>query len=468
MLRILFTNVRGLTEYKRRAGFYDWIGKMGVQVVCVAEIKHPLQTTKGWHCVCHPQVKNGGVAVLVKKAPSISIESQGAAKNAAFVDIVHNNRFTRVISVYCPCRTEGPITELRDMVQAIPDTVVVGDWNACKHDTCSIKRMVLGFGYEHLPNKVSATFVSPTSRRPSELDQALVRDKSWTVLDNPRWPLSDHFGILLACGGKEPRPVFRANMSLLKDKGCLAYIEDLASDMAHAVHAAHSQEERCARWDQFKEDVKEFLLHTGARKARELREKDAELLHQIRELEKGRGACPETRALWDEVGRKYQERLKEKLVTRKRGWERTMLEGGHNLFTLEAEEKSKGFALEGKTEDEMLAEAVPFYKDLFSKHVTTPSALSKIGSFIKHDEGPFSALAKPFDEEECLENSQEMHVGKSPGPDGPPNRVLKQGLLASGECVRADLQRGTFVHATVMEARTSAAHPQEGQAVNHW
>ena len=63
-----------------------------------------------------------------------------------------------------------------------------------------------------------------------------------------------------------------------------------------------------------------------------------------------------------------------------------MLEGGHDLFTLEAEEKSKGFALEGKTEDEMLAEAVPFYKDLFSKHVTTTSALSKIGSFIKHDE----------------------------------------------------------------------------------
>ena len=127
-------------------------------------------------------------------------------------------------------------------------------------------------------------------------------------------------------------------------------------------------------------------MHTGARKARELREKDAELLHQICKLEKGRGACPETRALWDEVGRKYQERLKEKLVTRKRGWERTMLEGGHELFSLEAEEKSKGFALEGKTEDEMLAEAVPFYKDLFSKHVTTPSALSKIGSIIKYDE----------------------------------------------------------------------------------
>ena len=67
------------------------------------------------------------------------------------------------------------------------------------------------------------------------------------------------------------------------------------------------------------------------------------------------------------------------------------------------EEKSKGFALEGKTEDEMLAEAVPFYKDLFSKRVTTPSVLSKIGSFIKHDVEPFSALVKPFDKEEYLE-----------------------------------------------------------------
>ena len=96
----------------------------------------------------------------------------------------------------------------------------------------------------------------------------------------------------------------------------------------------------------------------------------------------------------------------EKMTTRKRGWERTMLEGGHKLFSLEAEEKSKGFALEGKTEDEMLAEAVPFYQNLFSKRDTSPSALSKIGSFIKHDEKPFSALAKPFDEEECLKKLQ--------------------------------------------------------------
>ena len=129
-------------------------------------------------------------------------------------------------------------------------------------------------------------------------------------------------------------------------------------------------------------------------------------------------------------------------------------------------ENSKGFALEGKTEDEMLAEAVPFYKDLFSKHMTTPSALSKIGSFIKHDEEPFSALAKPFDEEECLENSQAMHVGKSPGPDGLPiefwNKVWSR--VASAFM----LQRGTLVHATVVEARTSASHPQEGQAANHW
>ena len=126
------------------------------------------------------------------------------------------------------------------------------------------------------------------------------------------------------------------------------------------------------------------------------------------------------------------------------------------------------FAHEGKTEDEMFAEAVPFYKDLFSKHVTTLSALSKIGSFIKHDEGPFSTLAKLFDEEECLENSQAMHVGKSPGPDGPPNRVLEQGLVTSGKHIHTDMQQGTFVHATVVEARTSASHPQEGQAANHW
>ena len=110
------------------------------------------------------------------------------------------------------------------------------------------------------------------------------------------------------------------------------------------------------------------------------------------------------------------------------------LEWEERKCTMLVAENSKGFALEGKTEDEMLAEAVPFYKDLFSKRVTTTSALSKIGSFIKHDEEPFSALTKPFDEEECLENSQAMHVGKSPGPDGLPiefwNKVWLQVVSA--------------------------------------
>ena len=204
MLRILFTNARVLTQDWRRSGLHDWIGKMGVQVVYVVEIKHPLKITKGLHCVCCPGIEKGGVAVLVMKPPSVCIERQGAVKNAAFVDIVHNNRFTRVISVYCPCGTQDPIAELREMVQAIPGTEVVGDWNACRSDTCSIKRMLLGLGYECLPNKTSATFIGARSSEPSKLDQALVRDKSWTVLDNPRWPGSDHFGILLACGGKEP------------------------------------------------------------------------------------------------------------------------------------------------------------------------------------------------------------------------------------------------------------------------
>ena len=86
---------------------------MSVQVVYVVEIKHPLKTTKGWHCWCHPGVEDGGVAVLVMKPPSVCIERRGAAKNAAFVDIVHKNRSTRVISVYCLCGTQGPTDEFQ-------------------------------------------------------------------------------------------------------------------------------------------------------------------------------------------------------------------------------------------------------------------------------------------------------------------------------------------------------------------
>ncbi len=66
----------------------------------------------------------------------------------------------------------------------------------------------------------------------------------------------------------------------------------------------------------------------------------------------------------------------------------------------------------------MIGEAVSFYKNLFSKHATSSSALSKIRFFIKHDEEPFSSLTEPFDEEECLRNSKVMHVGKSPGTGG--------------------------------------------------
>ena len=91
---------------------------------------------------------------------------------------------------------------------------------------------------------------------------------------------------------------------------------------------------------------------------------------------------------------------------------------------LSTDEKSKGFALEVKTEDEMFTEAVPFYKDLFSKCETSPSVLSKIGSFIKHDEEPFSALAKLLDKEECLTNPKQCMLGS--------HQVLMASQLSSG------------------------------------
>ena len=37
-----------------------------------------------------------------------------------------------------------------------------------------------------------------------------------------------------------------------------------------------------------------------------------------------------------------------------------------------------------------------------------------------------------------------------------------------GEWICDDLERGTCVDATIMETRTSAAHPQQRQATNHW
>ena len=50
----------------------------------------------------------------------------------------------------------------------------------------------------------------------------------------------------------------------------------------------------------------------------------------------------------------------------------------------------------------------------------------------------------------------------------PPNRVQGQDLTASGEWIYDDLEWGTCVDATIVETRTSAAHPQERQATNHW
>lgn len=76
--------------------------------------------------------------------------------------------------------------------------------------------------------------------------------------------------------------------------------------------------------------------------------------------------CPETRVLWEQVCKQHQVRLMEGMTIRKRDWEGTTLEGGHELFALEAAKKSKGFTLEGKTEDAMHTETVPFYQNRFS------------------------------------------------------------------------------------------------------
>ena len=50
----------------------------------------------------------------------------------------------------------------------------------------------------------------------------------------------------------------------------------------------------------------------------------------------------------------------------------------------------------------------------------------------------------------------------------PQIRVQGHGLDSRGEWICDDLERGTCVDATIMETRTSAAHPQQRQATNHW
>ena len=50
----------------------------------------------------------------------------------------------------------------------------------------------------------------------------------------------------------------------------------------------------------------------------------------------------------------------------------------------------------------------------------------------------------------------------------PPNGLRGQGVVAGGEWICDDFEWGTCVDATIMETRTSAAHPQQGQATNHW
>ena len=49
-----------------------------------------------------------------------------------------------------------------------------------------------------------------------------------------------------------------------------------------------------------------------------------------------------------------------------------------------------------------------------------------------------------------------------------PNGVQGQDMGTGGEWNCDDLERRTCVDATIMETRTSAAHPQQRQATNHW
>ena len=49
-----------------------------------------------------------------------------------------------------------------------------------------------------------------------------------------------------------------------------------------------------------------------------------------------------------------------------------------------------------------------------------------------------------------------------------PHNDSRQDMGTGGEWICDVLERGTCVDATIVETRTSAAHPQERQATNHW
>jgi exodeoxyribonuclease-3 len=151
MLKVVSFNANGIRSAGRK-GFFDWLAKSGIDVLCVQELKaqedqleDALYHPKGYHVHMHCAEKKGysGVAIYSKQQPDrittglgfVTADNEGRYIQADFGNL-------SVVSLYLPSGSSGDERQnvkfdfldryekiLREQIKSGREFVVCGDWN---------------------------------------------------------------------------------------------------------------------------------------------------------------------------------------------------------------------------------------------------------------------------------------------------------------------------------------------------
>jgi exodeoxyribonuclease-3 len=150
-MRIVSANLNGIRSASNK-GFFDWLAKSGIDVLCVQELKaqhddmsEAMRAPEGYHGFFHPAEKKGysGVGIYSRKKPGNVVVGLGIA------DIDAEGRYLRadfgklsVISLYLPSGSSSEerqqikfafmerfMPHMRALLAEGREIVLCGDWN---------------------------------------------------------------------------------------------------------------------------------------------------------------------------------------------------------------------------------------------------------------------------------------------------------------------------------------------------
>ena len=465
---LVFINVRGINERKKRKSIFNWVRKQNVDLALLQETYSSEKSENEWRCDWGGKVKfvhgtnhSRGNLILFSNSfrGEIIEEERDISGRVLFLKIKHEEEFVYVLNIYSPNLETQQIQFYRQLnrfmerkgLSSSDNIIIGGDWNTVldtldkKGGQDRLKEKVISeihtlmdyfeindiWRIKH-PNKSQFTWRQKTPLIQCRLDYFLISSvlldfvKDSSIISSVR---SDHSGVFLSFHNIDSnvrgKRYWKFNSKLLSDenytKKLKAKIQEWKSETINS---------KKLKWEYMKHKIRLFSIEYSKEKTKQVRTYEKQLLEKFSNLEKNltNENLEEYETIKAELQAIDTERTEGLILRSRVRWYEQGEKSSKYFFNLEKRNNARKSVNKlinnnGKVltnQRDIREEQKSFYHNLYQKYETNNTYLDE---FLRDDLPSLNnnqkiKCDKNITLEECKEALKTFSCNKSPGNDG--------------------------------------------------